>query len=383
MKTKTVALALLTLLGCQKTTHEEIEEVTASRWQGSIVLAYVQAFLDSDLDGYSDIDEQALGTDPNDPLSYPGMPVIIDEISRGNLESFNQHEVEIIVLPKTLPNGGIVGETVLTGYEPETLKKLGITSETLKRYGLSFDSGFSIEAVMPEGMPKPGKGAEKPPVTVKVAGIDVALISDDTILGGGATNTETWAEKARKLAEENRKRAEEAKQASADAGWKDFSVHKNAAEEVTKATIAEGVANALTWVASDQNKPDGGTKKYVDQDIAPVIALTKAHFEIAWYKLHGGWVSRPVNPNSGSGPRDGLTPPPQVLGNPNGPIILLDPEQTEYPLKHSIIVFPPVKPKNKKEQNTNFGPTIIEHINFGSGKIGGGPSTGDPHEDPN
>lgn len=383
MKTKTVVLALLTLLGCQKTTHEEIEEVTASRWQGSIVLAYVQAFLDSDLDGYSDIDEKTLGTDPNDPLSYPRMPVIIEEISRGNLESFNQHEVEIIVLPKTLPNGGIVGETVLTGYEPETLKKLGITSETLKRYGLSFDTGFSIEAAMPEGMPKPGRGAEKPPVTVKVAGIDVALISQDITLGGGANNTETVTDKAQRDAAEARRKAEEAKAASEKAGWKDVSVHVNTAKEVAKANISEGFAWVLRKTATDNNRPAGGTNQYVDQDIAPVIALTKAPFEIAWYKLHGGWVSRPVNPNGGSGPLDGLTPPPQVLGNPNGPIILLDPEQTEYPLKHSIIVFPPVKPKNKKEQNTNFGPTIIEHINFGSGKIGGGPSTGDPHEDPN
>lgn len=381
---------------------KEIEYVTVARWQDGMCLAYLASFLDSDMDGYSDEDENALGTDPNDPSSFPSVPKLIDEISSGGLQSFNRQLNEIIVLPEKLPDGTPIGETALSGYKKETLKKLGITSETLKKFGLSFETGFTIESAMPEGLPKPNAGSKKPPFTTMVGGIDIALISKypspapseapsptggETVVGGDAQNTETLTDKARKQAEEAQKKADEAARKAADAGWLS-SERAEAVKAQASANVSRLAYEALKLATESANKskekPDGGTKQYVDSEIAPVVILTKKDFEVAWYKSKGGMVSRPVNPGGGGSPIEGLEPPPQVLGlDPNGPIILVDPEQTEYPLKHSIILFPPKKPSNKKEQNTNFGPTIIEIINFGSGFTGGTEPADDPRTDPN
>ncbi len=60
---------------------------------------------DSDGDGVTDVDELALGTNAEDPGSYPDVTKILDLALARELPSFEAHLTELVALPKDLPNG--------------------------------------------------------------------------------------------------------------------------------------------------------------------------------------------------------------------------------------------------------------------------------------
>ncbi len=60
---------------------------------------------DSDGDGVTDVDELELGTNAEDPGSYPDVTKILDLALARELPSFEAHLTELVALPKDLPNG--------------------------------------------------------------------------------------------------------------------------------------------------------------------------------------------------------------------------------------------------------------------------------------
>ncbi|MEO3778454.1 thrombospondin type 3 repeat-containing protein [Micromonospora sp. B11E3] len=60
---------------------------------------------DNDGDGVTDVDEEALGSDPNDAGSYPDVHKIFDAAIARELPSFEEHLTELVVLPRDTPDG--------------------------------------------------------------------------------------------------------------------------------------------------------------------------------------------------------------------------------------------------------------------------------------
>jgi hypothetical protein len=96
-----------------------------------------------------------------------------------------------------------------------------------------------------------------------------------------------------------------------------------------------------------------------------VVPVTPEEFQRVWFKAKGGTVSRtagidipsPVDPNS-----------PIIGRDPHGPIILVDPDQSDVPFgsRNKLIVIQPPAPQDKRDQNTNFGPPLLGGIQPGS-----------------
>lgn len=61
------------------------------------IIAY--AIEDTDGDGYSDVDEQAAGTDPNDATSHPTVTQFLDLVGRGLIPNTPSRLIEVVILP--------------------------------------------------------------------------------------------------------------------------------------------------------------------------------------------------------------------------------------------------------------------------------------------
>lgn len=73
--------------------------------QNRLCLLVLGDSTDNDGDGVTDVDEQALGTDPKDPESRPDVQQIFDEAIARELPSFEKHLTELVALPKNTPDG--------------------------------------------------------------------------------------------------------------------------------------------------------------------------------------------------------------------------------------------------------------------------------------
>ncbi|MBO4208206.1 thrombospondin type 3 repeat-containing protein [Micromonospora echinofusca] len=131
--------------------------------------------IDSDQDGASDADELAAGSDPHDPASRPLLKHIAELTMARQLPSFEAGRGAFVVLPAE-----ILEIRAKAGIEPvgafplpargDMLTRMGISLDLLKEYGLSPDrDGFTI------GLDT--LGTKDGPPGVRVAGIDVGLIS--------------------------------------------------------------------------------------------------------------------------------------------------------------------------------------------------------------
>lgn len=76
--------------------------------QRYVCLVVVDPTADTDGDGITDVDEERLGTDPNDRASYPPVTNLLDAFFAGALPSFRSHLTEIVVLPERTPDGTLI-----------------------------------------------------------------------------------------------------------------------------------------------------------------------------------------------------------------------------------------------------------------------------------
>ncbi len=126
--------------------------------------------VDSDGDGWSDADEQAAGTDPNDSTSHPQILQILDGFLDHGIRPEGFALREVIVLPSTAPDGSSLTSD-LFAFGPQragALGRLGLTHPLLS--GLSSDNG--VRAVIDTA----GTGSTGGP-PVMVGGMDISLIS--------------------------------------------------------------------------------------------------------------------------------------------------------------------------------------------------------------
>lgn len=119
---------------------------------------------DTDGDGFSDADEQALGTDPNDPLSTPTVGRYLDQLSEQVLPSFASGRTTIFVPPTQTPAGaslaGATGQLSIEGkfgfpVRRDALSRLGISAKSVAAAGLDLTNGLTIRAA---GDAKGGSG---------------------------------------------------------------------------------------------------------------------------------------------------------------------------------------------------------------------------------
>lgn len=137
--------------------------------------------VDSDGDGVSDADELAAGTDPFNKLSKPSLIVVVKIKGEKRLPSFEAGRGVFVVFPAEIQEKIAAGRTDLLAAFPmakargDSLTRAGITSELLKKHGITSRMGFTI------GLTHPTKTDPNLPPLVgpKVAGIRATLVSKE------------------------------------------------------------------------------------------------------------------------------------------------------------------------------------------------------------
>ena len=148
--------------------------------QLGICLIYMEPYLDTDGDGFSDADERAAGTDPFDRDSYPSIKQLTRLIVANELPSYRHGMSELVVLPTTTPDGRTFLPPAWTVDRKSALERLGLTDAKLQTLGLAGTSGFRIQ------LEHPSSASESVPFTgFRVGGIPISLISDSN--GSGLT----------------------------------------------------------------------------------------------------------------------------------------------------------------------------------------------------
>ncbi len=142
--------------------------------QNSVCILHPAAF-DTDGDGFSDIDERLAGTDPRNAKSHPTVLKMVQTWQRG-VPGLRDHNFrEVIVLPTTTPDGRPIGRSPVPGLPG---RKDAITALGLDNAFLSTGDASNGLRVMLD-LRTPTKSA---PAGMRVSGIDVRLISDDSDL---------------------------------------------------------------------------------------------------------------------------------------------------------------------------------------------------------
>ncbi len=103
--TTLAALALALLPGAPATAGGAGDPLHCDQ---GVCLKYVASLLeiaDSDGDGFSDADEKAAGSNPEDPDSHPAMLDVLDLVAHGELPSFEKRFSQVVILPEALPDG--------------------------------------------------------------------------------------------------------------------------------------------------------------------------------------------------------------------------------------------------------------------------------------
>lgn len=160
--------------------------------QNSVCLL-TPAGIDSDGDGFSDEDEIAAGSDPNDATSRPLILKLIDGWRTGQMMPAEGGFREVVVLPEKTPDGETIGKNALPKIpgRKDAMERLGLTDGRLA--GLDLSNGARAVLDLAAGL-KSG-GTEVP---VRVGGINISLIADfkgETIKDGGYERTDWYDEK--------------------------------------------------------------------------------------------------------------------------------------------------------------------------------------------
>ncbi len=139
-----VAITLTTACGVDADVSTDQVEQTVDRSDAvEQVLCTLDACLvhdlhDTDGDGVSDVDEQALGTDPNDARSRPLLDGLLDRIKYDRLPSFLDGHSIVIVLPTRFPDGrSLFGGRAAMPSRRAVLDRLGITSSMLDKMDMT------------------------------------------------------------------------------------------------------------------------------------------------------------------------------------------------------------------------------------------------------
>jgi hypothetical protein len=178
-------LAIIVLIVVSACTNLPHKSFAAFCDQG-LCLVHRELVTDTDGDGFSDDDEKALGTDPFDPASHPGIKDIITSLATRDLGSFNSGFSEIVTLPDKDPKGNALLPPGLVGTRQDLLKSLGLNTDRLSSYGMSDTSGFVI-AINKAGAKQPpahGK-SDGPP------GLDMLALSRGLYASGAEVDTKT------------------------------------------------------------------------------------------------------------------------------------------------------------------------------------------------
>jgi hypothetical protein len=146
--------------------------------------------VDSDRDGVSDADEIMAGTDPHDPLSRPGLSVIVEVGQRRELPSFEAGLGVFVLFPPEIVE--IMAEAhpdLLAAFDmssrKDAISRLGINAEQMAAAGVDVDrTGMTI------GLDRPASGGVSGLPGRRVSGMDMRLIS----AGGndGGNSSKTW-----------------------------------------------------------------------------------------------------------------------------------------------------------------------------------------------
>ena len=325
------------LFGCASLIPAQEYQHVSARCSENLCLVYLLPQADSDGDGVSDTDEKAAGSDPYDAKSHPPIRTLADLIGQGRLQSFNRGLIEVVVLPTVGPNGRELVSNSVRELKPATLAALGISEKTLSRFGITADGGFTLSSALPqisEGDKDHSAGNAPPPR--KIGGIQIALYSADengVDMGPGicmgCKNPDSETVKT-------------------DKSW----------WEAVKEFFGAGKGDGGT-----PDKPDGGTM--TDPDAVPVVPISEEDYQRVWFKAKGGTVSHTYG---GDLPTP-LDEEPPVLGrNPNGPIILVNPDESDehFGSMRKIIVIKDPSPRHSQDENTRFGPTILGGIQPGT-----------------
>lgn len=141
------------------------------------------AAVDSDGDGYSDTDERAAGTDPNNPASKPTVMAVLDLIGRRELPSFDFGRTVVFVPPTLTPDGKPLPTLgVQTALEAQVgfpgrksgLSSMGIDASLLASMGVDVGHG-ALVGITSFGAGSVSIGGSNGPMFV--SGIRTGLIS--------------------------------------------------------------------------------------------------------------------------------------------------------------------------------------------------------------
>jgi Bacterial TSP3 repeat len=328
--------SILTLSAIAAAGAVQAQPLGGARCADPLCLVYLVPVVDSDGDGVSDADEKAAGTDPEDASSHPPALDIAKLARQGRFESFNRGLSEVVVLPTHGPDGKALVSSEVRDLRGPTLEALGITDKTLSRFGMKSENGFSLSSAWPTSIAQEmaelngSKGSTPPPV--KVGGIQIALYSADE---NGVDMGPGFCTGCKNPDGETVK---------TEGSWWDKVVE-----------FFGGSSDGGSGDKPDGGQPDAGT--YTDPDAVPVIPISEADFKKVWFKVNGGTVSR----TAGDDLPSPLDEEPPVLGrNPNGPIMLVNPEESDEYLgsMRKIIVIQDPGPRHTSDENTNFGPRL-------------------------
>ena len=326
-----------------------------------ICLVALRPQTDRDGDRVSDADETAADTNPADPKSVPEPSKLFALIGQSSLDSFNRGFTYVVALPTSLPNGQPLATGALPQGRANTLAALGISAETLTRFGVSPSGGISLSAILPK-VPQPADAPASAPPR-KVGDIEIALISteDDSpdagvppagqagdpdrgcqegavTMGCGSQGQKTFGDRIKEWGEKQ----------------------YNGAVKSVKDTVDGGV----NWVKGLFGS--GDKKRTTDDESTVSVPLTQKDYDAVIAKL--GANRRPIPSPL---PDPSTLNPGDVVDGGDDTIALYDPDQRDMPADKRLIIFVPAPTlRNGAETNTNFGPNggfLKDIIEPGSG----------------